>query len=193
VSNPAKEEDLDVLNSQNQMRFEMLVLPDLDAAFNLTRWHLRSGANAEQVAQEAMLRSARTISLVPDRRPLRWFASAAGLLLFVQAGNSFLFNAATIGVGAAGGAAVAIALLVHHHHAASHSQALITGCTQSVLNGISLKNESDHLAQTIVTGAKAFRVQSVVEDYGTCGATSALAGQSDRAAIAQIARCALGN
>jgi hypothetical protein len=115
-----------------------------------------------------------------------------------------------IGVGAAAGAAVAIALLVHHHHAASHSQALMTGCTQSVLNGISLKNESDNLTYTIVTngtplqpgerlevrgvlanegsGAQAFRVQSVVKDHGTCGATSALAVQSDRAAIAQIAR-----
>jgi hypothetical protein len=50
-----------------------------------------------------------------------------------------------IGVGAAAGVAVAIAPLVHHHHAASRSQASITGCTQSILNGISLKNESDNL------------------------------------------------
>jgi hypothetical protein len=115
-----------------------------------------------------------------------------------------------IGVGAAAGAAVAIALLVHHHHAASRSQASITGCTQSVLNGISLKNESDNLTYTILTtrtplqpgerlevrgvmaneafGTQAFRVQSVIKDYGTCGSTSAQAGQHDRAAIAQVAR-----
>jgi RNA polymerase sigma-70 factor (ECF subfamily) len=47
------------LDSQDQVRFEMLVLPHLDAAFNLARWLLRSGADAEDVAQEAMLRSYR--------------------------------------------------------------------------------------------------------------------------------------
>jgi RNA polymerase sigma-70 factor, ECF subfamily len=48
-----------VLDSEDQVRFEMLVLPHLDAAFNLARWLLRSGADAEDVAQEAMLRSYR--------------------------------------------------------------------------------------------------------------------------------------
>jgi RNA polymerase sigma-70 factor (ECF subfamily) len=47
------------MDSQDQVRFEMLVLPHLDAAFNLARWLLRSGADAEDVAQEAMLRSYR--------------------------------------------------------------------------------------------------------------------------------------
>jgi RNA polymerase sigma-70 factor (ECF subfamily) len=46
-----------VLDSQDQVRFEQLVLPHLDAAFNLARWLLRSQADAEDVAQEAMLRS----------------------------------------------------------------------------------------------------------------------------------------
>ncbi len=41
------------------MRFETLVLPHLDAAFNLARWLLRSGADAEDAAQEAMLRAYR--------------------------------------------------------------------------------------------------------------------------------------
>lgn len=50
---------MDVLDSQDQVRFEMLVLPHLDAAFNLARWLLRSGADAEDAAQEAMLRSYR--------------------------------------------------------------------------------------------------------------------------------------
>jgi len=49
-------EGFDVLDPQDQVRFEMLVLPHLDAAFNLARWLLRSGADAEDVAQEAMLR-----------------------------------------------------------------------------------------------------------------------------------------
>jgi RNA polymerase sigma-70 factor (ECF subfamily) len=59
VSNPVQERGSDVLDSQDQVRFEMLVLPHLDAAFNLARWLLRSGADAEDVAQEAMLRAYR--------------------------------------------------------------------------------------------------------------------------------------
>jgi RNA polymerase sigma-70 factor, ECF subfamily len=46
-----------VLDSQDQVRFEQLVLPHLDAAFNLARWLLRSREGAEDAAQEAMLRS----------------------------------------------------------------------------------------------------------------------------------------
>ncbi len=48
-----------VLDSQERERFEQLVLPHLDAAFNLARWLLRSRADAEDVAQEAMLRAYR--------------------------------------------------------------------------------------------------------------------------------------
>lgn len=49
----------DVLEPQERARFEQLVLPHLDAAFNLSRWLLRSRADAEDVAQEAMLRAFR--------------------------------------------------------------------------------------------------------------------------------------
>ena len=59
VSNPVQEKDLDVLDSQEQVRFETLVLPHLDAAFNLARWLLRSRADAEDAAQEALLRAYR--------------------------------------------------------------------------------------------------------------------------------------
>jgi RNA polymerase sigma-70 factor (ECF subfamily) len=59
VSNPVQGKGLGVLDSQEQVRFEMLVLPHLDAAFNLARWLLRSGADADDAAQEAMLRSYR--------------------------------------------------------------------------------------------------------------------------------------
>jgi RNA polymerase sigma-70 factor, ECF subfamily len=59
VSNPVQGKGSDVLDSQDQARFEMLVLPHLDAAFNLARWLLRSGADAEDAAQEAMLRAYR--------------------------------------------------------------------------------------------------------------------------------------
>jgi RNA polymerase sigma factor (sigma-70 family) len=51
--------DLDVLDSHDRLRFEQLVLPHLDAAFNLARWVLRGRADAEDVAQEAMLRAFR--------------------------------------------------------------------------------------------------------------------------------------
>jgi RNA polymerase sigma-70 factor (ECF subfamily) len=46
-----------VLEQQDRARFEQLVLPHLDSAFNLSRWLLRSRADAEDVAQEAMLRA----------------------------------------------------------------------------------------------------------------------------------------
>ena len=49
----------DVLDLQDRARFEQLVLPHLDAAFNLSRWLLRSRADAEDVAQEALLRAFR--------------------------------------------------------------------------------------------------------------------------------------
>src|SRR3982074_1448631 len=49
----------DVLDAQDRARFELLVLPHLDAAFNLARWLLRSRADAEDVAQDAFLRSSR--------------------------------------------------------------------------------------------------------------------------------------
>lgn len=41
------------------MRFEQLVLPHVDAAFNLARWLLRRREDAEDVAQEAILRAFR--------------------------------------------------------------------------------------------------------------------------------------
>ena len=62
ASIPVQRKGLDVLDSQDQVRFEALVLPHLDAAFNLARWLLGSGADVEDVAQEAMLRSYRFFS-----------------------------------------------------------------------------------------------------------------------------------
>jgi RNA polymerase sigma factor (sigma-70 family) len=41
------------------VRFERLVLPRLDAAVNLARWLLRSGADAEDFSQEAVVRAHR--------------------------------------------------------------------------------------------------------------------------------------
>ncbi len=59
MSNPVQGKGSAVLDSQDQVRFEALVLPHLDAAYNLAHWLLRRGADAEDVAQEAMLRSYR--------------------------------------------------------------------------------------------------------------------------------------
>ncbi len=44
---------------QQRERFEALVLPHLDAAYNLARWLVRREAEAEDLAQEAMLRAYR--------------------------------------------------------------------------------------------------------------------------------------
>ncbi len=59
MRNPVQEKGWDVLDSQEQLRFEMLVLPHLDAAYNLACWLLRRGADAEDATQEAILRSYR--------------------------------------------------------------------------------------------------------------------------------------
>ncbi len=59
VSGSDQEKGSDVLEAQDRARFEQLVLPHLDAAFNLARWLLRSRADSEDVAQEAMLRAYR--------------------------------------------------------------------------------------------------------------------------------------
>src|ERR1700692_254261 len=48
---------LEVLDSQDRVRFEQLVLPHLDAAFNLARWLMHGRADAEDIAQEAMMRA----------------------------------------------------------------------------------------------------------------------------------------
>ena len=104
-----------------------------------------------------------------------------------------------IGVGAAAGAAVTVVLLVrHHHHTSSktQTQAYVTGCTQATQDRMSLTNEKDSQTYSIVTDSKAvkagqrlalkgvvvptegsgnpvFQVQSLIKDYGACGATSA--------------------
>ncbi|MFI4958103.1 MAG: sigma-70 family RNA polymerase sigma factor [Lysobacterales bacterium] len=46
-------------DSVRSARFEALVLPCLDAAYNLARWLARDDADAQDVVQEAMLRALR--------------------------------------------------------------------------------------------------------------------------------------
>jgi hypothetical protein len=105
-----------------------------------------------------------------------------------------------IGVGVAAAAAVGVALLIHHRHAANRSEASVVGCTQSVMNGISLKNEKDDQTYRILSPSTAlqpgervelkgvvanqgsathiFRVESLVNNYGKCGAASAVVAKS---------------
>jgi hypothetical protein len=102
-----------------------------------------------------------------------------------------------IGVGAAAGAAVGIALLVRHHHrAADKRQTYVTGCTQSVQDGISLANEKDNQTYSIMSSSNSvkagermtlkgfvmatdgsgnpkFQIQGLIKDYGACGQASA--------------------
>ena len=54
-----QELDLRELRPVEQARFEVLVLPYVDAAFNLAYWLLRSREDAEDVAQDALLRAYR--------------------------------------------------------------------------------------------------------------------------------------
>jgi RNA polymerase sigma-70 factor (ECF subfamily) len=50
---------LSELAPEDRVRFEQLMLPHLDAAFNLARWLLRRREEAEDVTQEALLRAYR--------------------------------------------------------------------------------------------------------------------------------------
>jgi RNA polymerase sigma-70 factor (ECF subfamily) len=50
---------LNDLDAEDRQRFEHLVLPHVDAAFNLARWLLRRREDAEEAAQEAVLRACR--------------------------------------------------------------------------------------------------------------------------------------
>ena len=64
-------ERTDVLEGEDRARFEVTVLPHLDAAFNLARWLLRSRSDAEDVAQEALLRAYRAFGTYRSGNPLR--------------------------------------------------------------------------------------------------------------------------
>jgi RNA polymerase sigma-70 factor (ECF subfamily) len=59
MSSGAQQEGSDVLDSQDRARFDQLVLPHVDAAYNLARWLLRGRSDAEDVSQEALLRAFR--------------------------------------------------------------------------------------------------------------------------------------
>ncbi len=53
-------------------RFEQLVMPHLDSAFNLARWLVRRRDDAEDVAQEAMMRAFRFFATFQGGDPRAW-------------------------------------------------------------------------------------------------------------------------
>ena len=52
--------------------FEAVILPHLDAAYNLARWLTRNAADADDVVQEAMLRAATYFSSFRGTNPRAW-------------------------------------------------------------------------------------------------------------------------
>jgi RNA polymerase sigma-70 factor, ECF subfamily len=60
------------LGLEDRERFEQLVLPHVDAAFNLARWLLRGRTDAEDVTQEALLRAYRFFRGFHDRDARAW-------------------------------------------------------------------------------------------------------------------------
>lgn len=59
-------------NAEDQTRFEALVLPHLDAAHNLARWLVRRDAEAQDLAQEAVLRAYRFFGTFRGGDPRAW-------------------------------------------------------------------------------------------------------------------------
>ena len=59
-------------DSEEQQRFEALVVPHLDAAHNLARWLVRRDAEAQDLAQEAMLRAYRFFGGFRGGDPRAW-------------------------------------------------------------------------------------------------------------------------
>ena len=59
----------------NTRRFEQLVLPHLDAAYNLARWLTRNPADAEDVVQEAALRAFKYLSGLRGENARPWLLS----------------------------------------------------------------------------------------------------------------------
>jgi RNA polymerase sigma-70 factor (ECF subfamily) len=57
---------------EERARFEELVLPHIDAAYNLARWLVRSDAEAQDLAQEAMLRAYRFFGGFRGGAPRAW-------------------------------------------------------------------------------------------------------------------------
>src|SRR5258708_29923579 len=69
---------LSALGLEDRERLEQLVLPHVDAAFNLARWLLRGRADAEDVAQEALLRACRFFRGFQGGDARAWWLQSVG-------------------------------------------------------------------------------------------------------------------
>jgi RNA polymerase sigma-70 factor, ECF subfamily len=58
--------------TRDHARFRSVVLPHLDAAYNLARWLTRNDADAEDIVQEACLRAFRAIGTFADGNSRAW-------------------------------------------------------------------------------------------------------------------------
>jgi RNA polymerase sigma-70 factor (ECF subfamily) len=56
-----------------QSRFESLVLPHLDAGYNLARWLARDAQDAQDIVQDACVRALRYIDKMRDAEARAWF------------------------------------------------------------------------------------------------------------------------
>jgi len=61
-----------LLSDAERQRFEQLVVPHLDSAHNLARWLLRTESDAQDVAQEALLRALRFFPGFHGGDPRAW-------------------------------------------------------------------------------------------------------------------------
>jgi RNA polymerase sigma-70 factor (ECF subfamily) len=68
-------------------RFEALVLPHLDAGYNLARWLLRNDAQAEDAVQEAALRALRYLGSLRGDDARLWFLGIVRNTCYTQLGR----------------------------------------------------------------------------------------------------------
>jgi len=64
---------MSALSTAPPSRFEQLVLPQLDAAYNLARWLTRNAGDAEDVVQDACERALRYFDAFHGGDPKAWF------------------------------------------------------------------------------------------------------------------------
>jgi RNA polymerase sigma-70 factor (ECF subfamily) len=75
-------------NSYQREQFERLVLPHMDAAYNLARWLVRNPHDAEDLAQEAMTRAIKFFSGFRGGDPRAWLLTIVRNSCFTWLGRN---------------------------------------------------------------------------------------------------------
>jgi RNA polymerase sigma-70 factor (ECF subfamily) len=75
-------------NSYQREQFEQLVLPHVDAAYNLARWLVRNPQDAEDLAQEAMTRAIRFFNGFRGGDPRAWLLTIVRNSCFTWLGRN---------------------------------------------------------------------------------------------------------